>query len=173
MPAGFGVRLLANLVDAVVGFLLGLALAPSALGHYFSARAVVLLRIGEPDTWFQGPVAMILGIFGELVFLLPLTLVLAFLPEAVRGGSLGKRICRLRVASAEGGSARRYPRARFLVKTSPFWLSVIALVTGSWPLELLALGLGLVLLLAWLATSLVGAPPLHDRLAATMVIRRP
>ncbi len=157
-------RLLATVVDAALGFLLGLALASTPLGYYFSARAVVLLRIGESGTWFQGPVAMVIGMFGELVFLLPFVLALALLPEAIGGRGLGKRVCALRIVGAPGALAKRY-----LVKTSPLWLSVWALVSGAWLFEQIAIAAALGLVLGWLVPSLAGASSLHDRAAGTLL----
>jgi hypothetical protein len=163
MAARIHQRLLATVVDGVAGFLLAAALAPTVLGFYFSSRAVVLLRIGEPDSWFQGPVAMVIGLFGELLFLLPLTLALVLGPEAFGGRGLGKRLCGIRIT----GLRRQSLPVRFLIKSSPLWLSALALISGWWIVEQVALAVGLGVLLGTLVPAVLGRPSIHDRIAGT------
>ena len=167
MPVPFHLRLLAMVVDAMVGALVALILAPTALGHFFSSRAVVLLRIGEPGSWFKGPVAMIMGVLGEFVFLLPLALALALAAEVVGSRGLGKRLCRIRIA----GPARRAFVVRYLIKISPLWLSVLALLSGVWMVEMIALASALALLLGWLVAAFTGGDALQDRVAGTRLER--
>lgn len=147
----------------MVGAAAALILAPTLLGHFFATRAAVLLGIGEADSWFKGPVAMIIGIFGEFVFLLPLTLALVVLGEVVGGRGLGKRLLRIRII----GPGRSAFALRYLIKTSPLWLSVLALLSGAWGVEMIALAAALGLLLAWLISALAGGAAPHDRSAGT------
>lgn len=156
--------MLAAGVDAVAAAALALLLSQTPVGVYFSARAVVLLRIGEPDTWFQGPVALIIGLLGQFVFVLPCALVLVLLPEAVWGWASGKRVFGLRIGptAAAGRLAGRY-----LIKSAPLWLSVLALATGLWVLQATALVAAAGLIASWIIDGLRRRPQLHDRLAGT------
>jgi hypothetical protein len=165
-------RSLATGIDLAAGLALGLLLAPGPLGHYFSERAVVLLRIGQPETWFVGPMAMVIGILGELVFLLPLAVLLVLAPEALVGVSAGKLLFRLRTEAGDRGSRIARLAGRYLVKTLPLSVSVVALVTGVWAIEVVALLLALALTCQWIVACLLSLPLAHDRLAGTVVTRR-
>ncbi len=169
MRAGPLSRALASGLDLASGLTLGVLLAPGPLGEFFSARAVVLLRIGEPDSWFVGPVAMVIGILGELVFLLPLAVMLALAPEALGGAALGKLLLRLRIETVEGLTRRWRLATRYLVKTLPLQGTVVALLTGVWAIQVVVLLLAAVLLSEVFIASLRGTRGAHDRLAGTIV----
>jgi hypothetical protein len=158
-------RLLAMAADGFLGLLLSLILATSPIGHFFSARAVTLLRIGQPDSWFQGPAAMVIGMMGELVFVMPLGFALALMPEALVAWGLGKRLVRIRIAGTDGRSLA----LRYLIKTMPLWLSVIALLSGLWVIEQLAMVAAVVLIPGLLRSLFGSASALHDRVAGTQL----
>lgn len=160
---GLGVRLGAATIDLAAGLFLALALAPTAVGYYFATRAVVLLRIGEPDTWFQGPAALVIGLLGEFVFALPLALMLVLLPDAFGWRSLGKRLFGFRVVAARPSGLV----VRFSLAGSPLWLSTLALVLGDWWIVELAMIAALVLGLSGLMGCLSRSPSLMRRITGT------
>lgn len=82
--AGFWIRAVAAGLDAAAAFALSIVLAPS-VGIFFARRAVVTLRIGEPGTLWRGPVPLMIGIFGEVFYLLPLTISLVWLLDPLTG----------------------------------------------------------------------------------------
>ena len=169
--AGFWIRAAAACLDAALGFALSLVLA-SSIGLFFARRAVVTLRIGEPDTLWKGPLPLMLGIIGEVVYLLPFTLLLVWILDPLTGATLGKRLLGLRVRDAEGQPIswqRRWYRTS--VQTFGLWGWTLALLAGRWEIAALAsLGGGVVL-----AGSVVALGPkslaLHDRLSRTSVWR--
>ncbi len=123
---------------------MALAFAMSRVGWYFATRAVDLLRIGEPDTWFQGPVALVIGLFGQLVFSLPIAFLVVALPS-LAGSSWGMRVFGIRVESLEPWRIF----LRFIVAASPWWLATLALVSAWWWLAEIAIGAAAIL---WLGS---------------------
>jgi uncharacterized RDD family membrane protein YckC len=158
-------------VDVAAGVGAALALS-STVGMYYARRAVVTLRIGEPDTFWQGPIPLMLGVVGEVTFLLPFTLFLAFGLDLLPGGSLGKRVFGLRIVGAAGSAATRGRRiARTFVKSIACWGVALSLVLGLWHLGAVTLGLGLVVAVGSLAALGPAGRTLHDRLSGTQVVR--
>lgn len=168
-----GSRIAAAVIDAAVGVALTVALAPT-LGLFFARRAVVTLRIGEPGTYWQGPVPMVLGAFGEIVYLLPFTLFVARLVEPLTGASLGQRALGLRTRADNGGAATRGGlMRRAVIQTVGLWGCTLALVAGRWEIAVLAVSCGAIVLLGCLGALGPGGLTLHDRLSRTRVDRRP
>jgi hypothetical protein len=171
-PAGFLLRAAAATIDAALGFGLALALS-SSLGAYFARRAVVALRIGEPGTWWHGPIPMALGIFGEVVYLLPLTLLVVLAVEPFLGTTVGKAILGLEVG---GEVDEPVPRARLWVrwatKGAGFWGWTVALLSGSWQVAALATGAAAAVAVGTLPALGPGRAALHDRITGTSVLRR-
>jgi uncharacterized RDD family membrane protein YckC len=154
-----------------VGLVAALLLSSTA-GMYFARRAVVTLRIGEPDTFWQGPIPLMLGVVGEVNFLLPFTLFLAFALDVLPGASAGKRLFGLRIGGASGQAASSGPRlARLLIKSIACWGVALSLVIGFWPLGGIALGLGLVVCAGTLGALGPAGRTLHDVLTGTRVTR--
>jgi len=143
-----------------------------SVGVFFARRAVVTLRIGEPNTLWKGPLPLMLGVVGEVVYLLPFTLLLVWILDPLTGATPGKRLLRLRVRDAEGqpiSLQRRWYRTA--VQTFGLWGLTLALLADRWEIAALAaLGGGAVL-----AGSLVAMGPkslaLHDRLSRTSAWR--
>jgi hypothetical protein len=136
-PASSFRRLIAGGIDLLAGLLLGAVLANTPAGFFFATRAVVMLRIGAPDTLWKGPVPMLMGIAGTFVYSLPFALLVVALCEPLFGNSPGKAL--LGLASARGGDAISSRRRRWLrafVRAAPWWGLTAALLAGSWVLAL-------------------------------------
>lgn len=162
-------RLAAGLIDIGIGIVSALLLS-STLGMFFARRAVVMLRIGEPGTWWQGPVPLMLGVMGEVVYLLPVTLWLAWLVEPLTGATIGKRAFGLRICSDAGLPAESAALwSRSLVQTSGLWLITLGLLVGRW--ELAAVGVFALVVMTLGSLGAVGRTgrALHDRLTGTFV----
>jgi hypothetical protein len=172
--AGFALRRVgANGIDLLIGLMLGLALSNTVVGFFFASRAVVMLRIGAPDTIWKGPIPMILGILGPFVYGLPFAILLVLLAEPLVGASPGKALLGLTVRPCGAGMLTRRQRwRRAIVKATPFWGLSIALLAGSWVLALLFLIAG-VALLADVALSLFTAlRPVHEIASGSCLARR-
>jgi uncharacterized RDD family membrane protein YckC len=162
-------RVAAATVDAAVG--LGLAfLLSQTMGMYFARRAVVMLHIGEPGTWWQGPIPLMLGVVGEITYLLPFTFWLAWLLDPITGATLGKRLMGIRVRATDGSVPLRATLwRRHFIQTCGVWGLSLAMVTGSWQLALVA---SVALLVVGVGTLLLfghEGRTLHDRVSGTMV----
>lgn len=164
-------RALAAAIDAVLALGVALALS-STLGEWFAERAVVTLRIGQPGTWWRGPIPLVLGVFGEVVYGLPFAGLLVWSLAAQTGGTLGKRLLGLRVRDAGGGPAVATQRlGRTAILTVGLWGSTLALVAGSWQLALVACSAAAIVLLGTFTALGPAARALHDRLSGTVVVR--
>jgi uncharacterized RDD family membrane protein YckC len=169
--AGFASRALATAIDAAVGLALSFLLSSSA-GMFFARRAVVMLRIDDPASLWKGPVPLMLGTFGEVVYLLPLTLLTALSLDPVAGSTMGKRWLRLRVRDAHGApltSARSW--RRFAAKTVGLSGCTLGLLAGRWEIALVASVAGLTILAGTVLALGPSSRTLHDRLSGTSVVR--
>ena len=169
--AGFWIRAAAASLDTGVGFAASLVLA-SSIGTFFAHRAVVTLRIGDPNTLWKGPLPLMLGAVGEVVYLLPFALFVAWVLDPLTGATVGKRLLGLRVRNADCQPASRKRRwFRSALQTVGLWGWTLALVTGRWEIAVLASLAGSVVFVG----SLVALGPtsfaLHDRLSRTSVCR--
>lgn len=174
-----GRRVAAAGVDLLLGLLLGLVLSNTRVGFFFAERAAVMLRIGSPDTIWKGPVPMILGILGPLVYGLPFSILLVMLLEPLTGASPGKGLMGLRIISRGRSSTVRdqavAPRRlwyRTAIKTAPLWGLLVALLAGSWMLALLFALVGCVLVLNFALAQFTSIELAHDAIARTGVVRR-
>ena len=166
---GFGIRLVSAGVDFVFGIAVALLLTGTA-GRWFARRAVVMLSIGSPDTFWRGPIPMVMGILGNLVYCLPFALLLALLGEVFFGAGPGKWLFGMRVTAADGTPAPPRRRlVRWTLKCSGLWIMVLALVLGSAYLAALALGAAVVALAGLCLAVSSGHLALHDRLSGTAV----
>ena len=162
-------RYLAACIDSALAVLLGLLLS-STLGQWAAERAAVLLRVGEPDTIWQGPLPLMLGAIGNLSYSAPILLFLVVLPEAAVGIGPGKAatgLCILPVAS------RRPFRLvlRFLLKAAPCLVWFLALSAGQpWTLALFVVSL--LLFTGGCLPLLYRRNALHDRWAQTRVVEK-
>ncbi len=168
---GLGVRVLAAVIDSVLGLVVALLLA-STTGRWFAGRAVAMLSIGSPDTFWRGPIPMVLGILGPLVYGLPFALLLAWLPEALFGAGLGKWALRLRVGDGTGEPARAGSLwVRWAVKCVGLWGMGLALLLGNGPAALVALAAGVIVIAGFIPAAGRERRALHDRLSGTAVLR--
>lgn len=160
-------------IDAVVGVAATLAMA-STLGMFFARRAVVTLRIGEPGTLWKGPLPLMLGVFGEVVYLIPFTFLLVWILDPLTGATVGKRLFGLRVRQTDGKPASRPTLwCRSALQTVGLWGWTLALLTGRWEPAALASPAAAVILVGSLAAIGPSSLALHDRLSQTSVcIRR-
>ncbi|HUO83642.1 MAG TPA: RDD family protein [Thermoanaerobaculia bacterium] len=169
--AGFWIRAAAASIDTGVGVASSLVLA-SSLGTFFAHRAVVTLRIGQPDTLWQGPLPMMLGAVGEVVYLLPFALFAAWVLDPLTGATVGKRVFGLRVRDAGGQPASRQRRwCRSALQTVGLWGCTLALVAGRWEFAVLASLAGSVVFVGSLAALGPQSLALHDRISGTSVCR--
>lgn len=163
------IRSIAATIDFALGFSAAVVLS-STVGVFFARRAVITLRIGQPGTLWHGPIPLILGIFGEVVYLLPLTLLASWMIDPLTGATVGKRIARVRVRLVDG---RRAAPAqlwlRWTIQTVGLWGWTLALLTGSWVVALLASLAAAVVLLGALGAAGTQSLALHDRLSGTCV----
>ena len=98
-----------------------------------------MLHIGSPDTVWKGPIPMIMGYLGTLVYVMPLAVLLVMLIEPGTGASPGKRLFRLALVESEDPVvARRVRWRRAAMQLSPIAGLVVALLVGSWQLALVA-----------------------------------
>lgn len=169
--AGIASRTIAALIDGAAGAAAAYLLS-TPLGLFFARRAVVTLRIGEPDTFWQGPIPMVLGAFGEFVYLLPFTLLVAWWLDPLSGATLGKRALGLRVRTTEGTPASGARLAtRAVVQTVGVWGWTLALLLGRWELAAVATTAGIAVLAGTLGALGRDRMALHDHLTGTSVCR--
>ena len=172
---GFWFRVLSGTIDALVGLLLAMLLSGTT-GRWFAGRSFVMLSIGSPDTFWRGPIPMVIGIFGVLVYGLPFALLLVLLPEALFGAGPGKWALGLAVASGDRGQPSdcdaASPRRRWLrwfIKCSGLWCMTLALALGNASIAGLACVASIVVLLGFLPAAGRACLALHDRLSQTAI----
>jgi uncharacterized RDD family membrane protein YckC len=170
-PAPVWLRAAAVGVDLAVAFISSLVLSPT-LGIFFAERAVVTLRIGEAGTLWQGPIPLMLGIFGEIVYLLPFVLFAVWALEPLAGTTIGARLVRVRVVRLDQRPLSRWTRwGRTLCLTIACWGWTLGLLTAFWPIAFVATIAGLVV---WSGTLLAldrSRLTFHDRITRTTVVR--
>jgi uncharacterized RDD family membrane protein YckC len=170
--AGFWLRAAAAGIDLSAGIAAALILR-SSVGMFFARRAVVTLRIGEPDTLWKGPLPLVMGTFGEVVYLLPLTLFLVWSLDPMTGATIGKRLLGLRVCDDDGQPASQQRLwLRSALQTAGFSGWTLALLAGRWEIAVLASLAGGIVLLGSLSALGPASLALHDRLTHTSVWRR-
>ena len=123
----FARRCAASAVDGAAALLLALLMGRT-LGPFFASRAVITLRIDDPESLWKGPIPMVLGIVGEVAYLLPLTLTLILLAEPLTGRTPGKAVTRLVLSPNDDMTRWR----RFAAKGSGPLLCVLGLLIGRW-----------------------------------------
>ena len=165
-------RLIATATDLLLGAVFGLVLSNTAIGFFFASRAAVMLRIGNPDTVWKGPVPMILGILGPFVYVLPLSILLVLLIEPLSGASVGKQLMDLKIVACGGSTlASRSLWYRWAIKTTILWGLVVSLLSGSWVLALAVCSAGAVQLCDAFASLFTANGPAHERLSGACLAR--
>ncbi len=166
---GFSIRLAAGAIDVFLGAVVALLLSETT-GRWFAERSIVMLRIGSPDTFWHGPVPMILGILGHFAHGAPFALLLVLLPEALFGAGPGKWLLGLHVTSGDGAPAAAPQRwLRWSIKCAGLWCMPLALILGSSTVAAVALAAVAVTLAGFLVAIGPRSLALHDRLADTAV----
>lgn len=130
------------------------------------------LRIGDPNTVWKGAIPFVLGVVGEITYLLPFTLLLVLMLDPLMGATVGKRVFGLRVRTAD---CRPGTRAQHWLRTAAKTVGLsgwtLALLIGRWELAVLATLAGGVALFGSLAALGRTSRALHDRLSGTTVCR--
>ena len=159
-------------IDILIGVAVGFLLSFTKVGFFFASRAVVLLKIGNPDTLWKGPIPMIMGILGPFVYVLPLSILLIFMIEPLTGASPGKRILRLRIIQEDNEVlSKKKLWYRSAIKASCFWGLVAALLFGNWILAFCSVVSGCVVLCSMVLSLFSSLMLLHDSLFNTSVIK--
>jgi uncharacterized RDD family membrane protein YckC len=143
VPAGFGSRLAAGLVDAVF-VLSGQAVILAPVAYYWWSREV-------PRTPGEVPFLPIVGTVGLLTLAVLLGVLYQIYSWGVRGSSPGKELLELRVEAEDG--------------TCPIGLGRAGLRLLGYMLSAASFGIGFLMI----ASSGDG---LHDRIAGTRVVKR-
>jgi RDD family len=165
-------RVMANAIDLLIGLVLGVVLSNTVVGFFFAGRAVVMLRIGAAGTIWKGPIPMILGILGPLVYGLPFAILLVLLTEPLIGTSPGKALLGLTIVPCDGGIlARRQLWRRAIIKATPFWGLTAALLAGSWMLALVFSLVGVVQLAHMALALFTSIRPAHEAWSGTCLAR--
>jgi hypothetical protein len=126
-------RPIAGAIDLLAGLVLGVVLSNTPVGFFFASRAVVMLRIGAPDTIWRGPIPMLMGIAGTFVYSLPFAFLVVAMCEPLLGFSPGRAMLGRTNAAA---APRRERWRRAIIVATPWWGLTMALLTGSWVLAL-------------------------------------
>jgi len=170
-PAPIWLRAAAVAIDLATAFVLGIVLSPT-LGIFFAERAVVTLRIGEAGTLWQGPIPLMLGIFGEIVYLLPFVLFVTWALDPMTGATIGMRVMRARVVRLDqAGLSRRTRWGRVLLLTVACWGWTLGLLTGFWLIAFVASVAGLIVWSGMLLALSRSGLTFHDRITGTTVVR--
>ena len=107
--------------DLLLALLLS-GLSATSLGRWCARRAVLALAIDDPQSWWRGPVPLVLGILGELVYSLPVTMLLVALSRRAFGHTPGELWWRVPARSETWG--------RWLDDHAPLLLLTLALLVG-------------------------------------------
>jgi hypothetical protein len=159
----FCFRLAAGFFDLLAGFILAYFLR-FWVGYFFAARAVITLQIGSPNTYWQGLIPWIIGFFSTYFYSLPLAFFLVFLPEAIWGKSAGKMFLWLTIKDHNGLTpAPQNLWLRFILKTTIFWGTTLALLLGNWPIIILSIISGVLILIFGLPDHFAGTKVVEIR----------
>ena len=91
--SSFTGRIVGWLIDGALAFILALLLA-STVGRWWAGLAADILRIGEPESLWQGGWAMTLGAAGNVVFGFPFAVLLVQLSRPIAGATPGRSLVR-------------------------------------------------------------------------------
>jgi uncharacterized RDD family membrane protein YckC len=168
--AGFWIRVAALIIDLFVLLLVAMLLSRWS-GIVFARLSREMLHIGQPGTFWKGPVAFLLGFVGNLFFGLPFAAIVCSLPEAVFGMGPGKMITGVRIVSEPGrGAARARLVGRALFKNLGAWGIVIAQVARAESFAAVAIAVGALVALGTLAAAGPAKRTLYDFAAGTLVV---
>jgi hypothetical protein len=165
-------RVAANAVDLLAAGALGVVLANTGVGFFFATRAVVMLRIGAPDTIWKGPIPMIMGIMGTFVYTMPFAILVVQLLEPLTRTPPSKALVGLSIGSSGGaGVSRAQLWSRAMIRATPWWGLTIALLAGSWVLALIFSTVGVLMLGNFLLSLFTPIRPVDDTWSGTIVVR--
>ena len=156
-PRALARRLLAAGIDAVLITGVALLLA-EGVGRFVAERAALTLRVGAPDGPWTGGVPLVLGVTGQVSYAWPLIACALLVAEPLWGATAGKAL--MRIAVDPRGAAHRW--LRWVTKTTPLLALSLAILSGRWPLFVLALALTVAWFLAQLVCLLWAHRALHD-----------
>jgi hypothetical protein len=142
----------------------------SGIGTFFARRAVVMLKIDEPGSIWKGPVPLMLGAIGDLVYLLPLALLVTWSLD-LTGSTIAKRLLGLQVRDAHGmrpSASRSWSRSA--LRTVGLWGCTLALIVGRWELAAAAIAAWLVVIAGMLLALGPASLAWHDRVTGTSVV---
>ena len=159
-------RATAGLLDAALAAVLALALTGST-GHWFAERAVVALRIGQPDSPWTGGIPMVLGAVGAFVYGYPFALLLIQLARPLTGTTPGASLTGLHIDGPPSSLRRRH-----VLSSAVAWGPCLGLALGS----LTTVTIGVLIAFASVIASIpvvFRRPSMIDVLSSTSVVRRP
>ncbi len=113
--------------DFLLAAALSVVTAPQ-LGVWCGERAVLALSIGEPSSWWRGPLPLVLGLAGNVVFAMPFTLIAVGLARLAFGRTPGQALWRAEVTSLSQSFASR--SLRWAYDYAPALLLALALTVG-------------------------------------------
>ncbi len=137
----------------------------TTVGAWCAGRAVVALRVGEPDTWWRGPIPMLLGAVGNVVLVL--------MAAPLTGTTPGKALAGLEIIAGDGrppGGTRLW--RRFLVQAAGPLLLVAGLVTVRAGLLVAGTAVAALTVAGSVAALLPAGRTLHDLAGGTRIRRR-
>lgn len=169
---GFGSRLAALILDAIIVCGISFVLAP-IVGGFLGASAAATGTDGTSDPAVAAVAGGILGSLMALVVVLPLTYVVYYLIEGLTGITLGKLILGIKVANQDGTAAATGSLiTRWAVKASG---NIITLLGGILSISILGtIGglLGLVIFIGCFFALGAKKQALHDLVAKTAVFKK-
>lgn len=126
-------RILAIAIDSFLALTLS-ALSAGILGRWCAERAVLALAIDDPSSWWRGPLPLVLGILGNVVYSLPLTVLAVGASRLAFGRTPGESLCRI-----DPGPGHRW--LGWIDDHAPAILLSAALLLGRLPITEVLLGL--------------------------------
>lgn len=171
---GFGSRLAALILDAVIISGISFVLAP-ILGGFLGAAAgaAVGAAEGTTDPAVAAAAGGILGTIMALVVVLPLIYVVYYLIEGLTGITLGKLILGIKIANQDGTAAPVGTLiTRWAVKSSGNILTALGAILGISFLGTIGGIVGLVIFVGCFVALGAKKQALHDIIAKTAVFKK-
>lgn len=169
---GFGTRLGALLLDAVIISGISFVLAP-ILGGFLGAAAGAAAADASSDAAVAAAAGGILGTLVALMVVLPLIYVVYYLIEGLTGITLGKLILGIKVANQDGTAAPTGTLiTRWAVKSSGNILTALGAILGVAILGTIGGIVGLVIFIGCFMVLGAKKQSLHDMVAKTAVFKK-
>ncbi len=171
---GFGSRLAALILDAVIISGISFVLAP-ILGGFLGAAAAAATTeaAGGTDAAAAAAVGGFLGSLLALMIVLPLIYVVYFLIEGLTGITLGKLILGIKIANQDGTAASVGTLiTRWAIKSSGNILTALGAILGVSFLGTIGSIVGLVIFIGCFVALGANKQALHDIVAKTAVFKK-